>query len=164
MVDTRVETNFIHDNDASGFYSILKRPDRWRDVTCRDDVCVTFDGSFNDRSMEGVGDKRNDCIHGCDGSLERRGISDVKGYGRRVRKALRQRFCALERATSCVSFLTWNYEGQAVTGRTDSEFVSWIADYVLSRRTGDEATSKEEHFLSWLIQIIKSSSSTTDWR
>jgi len=106
MVDTRVKTNFIHDNDAGGFYSILKCPNRRRDVTCRDDVRVTFDGSLNDRSMEGVRNKRNNCIYGSDGSLECRGIGDVKGYGRRIRKALRQRFCALERATSCISFLT----------------------------------------------------------
>ena|SRR5260221_4734448 len=164
MVDTRVKTDFIHDNDAGGFYSILKPPDRWRDVACRDDVRVTFDGSFDDRSMEGIRDKRNNCIYGCDRSLERSGISDVKGYGRRVRKALRQCFCAFERATSCVSFSTWIYEGQVVTGPTNREFVRWITDYVLRRRAGDEATSEEKHFLSRLIQLIKSSSSTTDWR
>lgn len=164
MVDARVKTNFIHDNNAGGFYSVIKCPDCWRDVTCRDDVCVTFDGSLNDRNMEGVRDKRNNCIYGCDGSLERRGVCDVKGYGRRIGKTLRQRFCALERATSCVSFLTWIYEGQVVTGRTNSEFVNWITHYVLRRRTGDKATSKEKHFLSRLIRCIKSSSSTTDWR
>ena len=156
VVDTRIKTNFIHDNDASGFNPTLKRLDRGRDITCRDDVCLAFDGSFNDRNMESVRDERNNCIYSRDGGLERRGISDIKRYSRRAGKALCQRFCTFEGATSWASSLTRRYEGRVAIGRTNCEFVRWITDYVFCSRTCDEAASEEKHFLFGLTQFSKS--------
>jgi hypothetical protein len=89
MVDTRVKAYFVHDNDASGFCTLLQRPNCRRNVACRDDMRVAFDSCFNNQGMERVGNKRDNCIYGNDRIIERRSISNIKRDGRRARKALR---------------------------------------------------------------------------
>ena len=89
MVDTRVKAYFIHDNDASGFCTLLECPYSRRNVACRDDMCVALDSCFNNRNMERVGDKRDNCIYGSNRITERRSISNIKRESCRARKALR---------------------------------------------------------------------------
>ena len=89
MVDTWIKAYFIHDNDASGFCTLLQCPNCRRNVACGDDMCVGFDSCFNNQNMERVGDKRDNCIDGSNRIIERRRISNIKRDGRRVRKALR---------------------------------------------------------------------------
>jgi hypothetical protein len=89
MVDTRVKAYFIHDNDASGFCTLLQCSNFRRNVACRDDMCVAFDSCFNNQNMERVGDERDNCIYGSNRIIERRSISNIKRDGRRARKALR---------------------------------------------------------------------------
>jgi hypothetical protein len=88
VVDTRVKADFIHDDDASGFDTLLQCPNCRRDVACCNNMCVAFDSSFNDRNMERVRDKRDNSIDSCNSIVERRGISNVKRDSRRSRKAL----------------------------------------------------------------------------
>ncbi len=64
MVNTRVKAYFIHDNDASGFYTLFQCPNRRRNVARCDDMCGGFDSCFNNQNMERVGDKRDNCIYG----------------------------------------------------------------------------------------------------
>ena len=88
MVDTRVKAYFIHDNDTSGFCTLLQCPNRMGNVACRDDMCVAFDSCFNNQNMERVGDERDNCIYCRNRIIERRCISNIKRDSLRARKAL----------------------------------------------------------------------------
>lgn len=89
MVDTRVKAYFIHDNDASGFCTVLQCPNRRRRVACRDDMCVAFDSCFNNQNMVRVRDKRDNSIYGGNSIIQRRSISNIKRDSRRAREAFR---------------------------------------------------------------------------
>lgn len=84
VVNTRVETNLVHDDDASLLGSSIKLTHRRADIAGGDNVGLALDGGFDDIGVVGVGDERDDKVVLGDGLLQRSGVSDVERDRSRV--------------------------------------------------------------------------------
>ena len=62
VIDTRIQPNLIHYDDSSFLSSGVELTHSRGDVTGSDDVSLAFDSSFDDLSMIGIRDQRDDDV------------------------------------------------------------------------------------------------------
>ena len=81
MVDSGIETDFVHDGDAGFAAALVESLHGWRHVAGCHDVLALADGGLDDGGVVGVGDQADDEVDGGDGGVEGGGIGDVEGDG-----------------------------------------------------------------------------------
>ena len=78
MVDTRVQTNLVHDGDTSLLALLIQLHHGGGDVAGRDDVLLLADGRLDDGGVECVGDERDDNVDLGNLGVEGLSIVDVE--------------------------------------------------------------------------------------
>lgn len=101
MVDTRVQTNLVHNGDTSLLALLIQLHHSRRDVRGRDNVLLGADGRLDDQSVEGVGDQGDGNIMLRESLIESFFIADVEGNGSGVLKAFAELLGALEGSAGC---------------------------------------------------------------
>lgn len=69
VVNTGIETNFVHDDDSSLLSSSVEFPHSWGDVAGGDYVSFALDSGLDDLCVEDVGDQRDDKVMGSNSLL-----------------------------------------------------------------------------------------------
>lgn len=79
MVDTRIETNLIHDNNPCLLDFSFQLPDGRADVAGGHNVGLALDGSFDDIDVVSVWNERDDEVVFCNSLFKRRGVVYIEG-------------------------------------------------------------------------------------
>ena len=98
VVDTGIETDLVHDDNARLLDLRLERADRGADIARRHDVRLALDRGLDDGRVVDVRHERHDEVVLRDRSLENRGVGNVERDGGRMREVSRETFGGLERA------------------------------------------------------------------
>jgi hypothetical protein len=101
MVDTRVKTNFVHDNDTRFFGLLIKFKHCGGNIAGCDDMDLGLYCGLDDSRVVCIRDQRDDEIMCSDLSLEIAGVVDVKGNTLRIRNTICQCLCTVKRAACC---------------------------------------------------------------
>jgi hypothetical protein len=81
MVDTRVNTNLVHDGDTGLLCLCIKLHHRGRDVRGCDDILLLADSRLDDSSVVCVGNQADDDIDFGDFSIEGFVVVDIELLG-----------------------------------------------------------------------------------
>ena len=142
VVDTRVKTNLVHDNNASLLGSGVELAHRRANVASGDDVGLALDSGLDDIGVVGVGDERDDEVVLSDSLLKSGGVRDIEGNRGRVAKIANEILCGLQGTAGCRASDELRQSADTLGRRTDCEMVRRIADDVLGSWAGDKSTAK----------------------
>ena len=101
VVDTRVQTNLVHDSDTSLLAVLVQLHHGRGDVRGRDNVLLGTDGRLDNQGVESVGDQGYGDIVLRESLVEGVVIADVEGDGCGVLEAFAELLGALEGSTGC---------------------------------------------------------------
>jgi len=101
VVDTRVQTNLVHDSDTSLLAVLVQLHHCRGDVRGRDNVLLGTDGRLDNQGVESVGDQGYGDIVLRESLVEGVVIADVEGDGSGVLEAFAELLRALEGSTGC---------------------------------------------------------------
>lgn len=97
MIDTRVKTDLVHNDDTSLLRLLVELSDSRGNVAGSHNVGLALDGGLDDGGVVGIGDERDDEVMSSNFALEISSGVNVKGDGARVRKAIDQALGGRER-------------------------------------------------------------------
>lgn len=104
VVDTRIEADLVHDDNACLLDLLFELADAGADVACRDDVRLTLDRCLDDIDVVSVRNERDDEVVLRDlllklGALLRLLRASVQREGGRVGQVIRESLSTLQSAT-----------------------------------------------------------------
>lgn len=101
MVDTRVQTNLVHDGDTSLLALLIQLHHSRRNVRGRDNMFLGADSRLDNQGVEGVGDQGDDDIVLRESLVKGLVIANVEGNGSGVLEAFAELLGALEGSAGC---------------------------------------------------------------
>lgn len=104
MVDSWVETDLVHDRDASILTLLVQSLHDIADVARRHNVLLVADGALDDIGVEGVGNEGDDEVDLGHCGIESLGVGDVERNWVCVGDALTELFGGLEGTAGCAEY------------------------------------------------------------
>ena len=146
MIDSRVQTDFVHHHDTRLFGCSVQFPHGRAHVACGDNVRLALNSRLDDSSMVGVRNKGDDHIMGYNSGIERCLAADIKGYAGTSRKISGKVLCGLKCTAS------WQRSGVRCSKTKEAEytycqFINWVAYDVVHCGLSNVSAAEEQDLL-----------------